>query len=351
MFKVGAVNVGCGRSAPTTAPPPLFRHKVESQTNESEQSIKKFQFYASVINNSNNMSDLDSVASNVEEDAMEEEYADDTGTVADVATNDNPTETLTEEPSGAAKETDKDPDKLYMQFGAHRDFEVPSSAILVKASKTYPVKDGIELGKILASRAAALWNKLSYTHITIVGGLNKTTNQMEEGPFVCFSPPEDVESDDHVWLRAVPPAVLVHYQSVWKKLINENCADDVEKKKRIKKKYDRVLNWTEDKLHGPRLNPERLGCGKGGFVLMSSRLRSIRVAPPVVPRGSKADKTSDTKLTSAISKGKSKAATSADDSSVATEFEEVSDARTLLLGKTENVQTFEKNGNTYAILF
>ena len=96
--------------------------------------------------------------------------------------------------------------------------------------------------------------------------------------------------------------------------------------------------------------------GKGGFVLLGTKLRSIKISPEVMPRGSKSAKTTESKakLTSAISKGSKTIAKSAsrdDVMSEMSEFTQVAEAKTVLLGNIDAVQCFSMNGKMYATLF
>ena len=294
-----------------------------------------------------------------EEDVAEEAV----GGMPDVASDkEPPKETEKDEADGAdgadevGEADEKDEDALFLQHGAHREYRVPDAFVLHRAKYKFEVADGVQLGEIIASRAVGKWSGLTFQHIFIIGGPNKMTKEPEQAPYVIFSPKGDVDSDDDCWLRPVPTAVMAHYQQKWKEDMKDKCGDDADKLKRVKKKFELVLKWSEDKMNGPRLNPERLGVGKGGFVLLGTKLRSIKISPEVMPRGSKSAKTTESKakLTSAISKGSKTIAKSAsrdDVMSEMSEFTQVAEAKTVLLGNIDAVQCFSMNGKMYATLF
>ena len=299
------------------------------------------------------MSDAESVASR--EDEMEEEYEEDPGgdEEADAISGDDAGDDVeVSDKEEEAKDEEKDPDALYTQHGAHREYRVPDNFILNRGTKTFKVKDGVQLGEILASRAVGKWSGLTHQHVTMLGGPNKMSGETEQAPYVIFELEGDVDTDDIRWLRPIPSAVMTHYQPKWIDNIKERCAGDSEKFKRQKKKYERVLKWTEEKLNGPRLNPERLGVGKGGFVLLNTKLKSAKISPEVQPRNAKGAKAEPkAKLTSAISKNSKARASTSDDLSETSEFTQCLDARTILLGNVDNVQCFTMNGKLYATIF
>ena len=289
-----------------------------------------------------------SMHSDAENGGLDEDYAEDEAGVQEEAAAGSEVE---EGSDAVNKEPTEGMSTLFIQHGAHREYRVPEAFVQHQAVKNLPVKDGEEIGEYVSSRAAARWAKLKYYHVTILGGKNKMSGEMELAPYVCFQPPDDVDSDDHCWARPIPKAIIEHFQPHWREEIKDKFGDDPDKYKRVKAKYAKVLKWSEDQLPGQRLVPDRLGVGKGGFVLLGTKLRSIRVAPDVVPRGTKAGSKADqkAKLVSAISKNKS-GKSSADAYSETSEFTTV-EAKTVLLGNVDAVKTFEMNGRLYATLF
>lgn len=296
------------------------------------------------------MSDAGSVS--VKDEMEEEEYAEEVAEEVAGAAGSAELAYEADEDAGEKEDArvDKDGDALYIQHGAHRDFVVPEKFILHRAPKKLAVEDGDQLGEIIASRALSKWDSLSYQHVYIVGGPNKTTQKVEQAPYVLFQPPQPCTSDDAQWLRPISGAVMMGCKSQWVAALKEKYTNDPDKLERIMNKYAPVFDWSEDKLDGPRLNPERLGVGKGGFLLLKEKLKSIRVAPPVVPRNTKTAAPAKAKLSSAISKKPPRHASS-DDHSEASEFTQVPEAKTVLLGSTDSVQCFVVNGNLYATMF
>lgn len=242
-----------------------------------------------------------------------------------------------------------------MQHGAHREYQVPESMILHEAKSGMRVESGEHLGNMVASRAPKNWDGLKWTHVHIVGGKSKTTGEQEQAPFVCFMPPGDMaeETDDVDWMRPIPAKVMEHYQPQWKAEIKEKYDD--ERLKRELQKYKPVLKWNESMLSGQRIDPKNFGIGRGGFMLIKKKLKSIRVAPEVVPRNApKSDGGQQTKLTSAIAKApplskKGQGSSSMHDmESVASDATSMVEARTIRIGPVTTTSTFVLDGVVYA---
>ena len=169
------------------------------------------------------------------------------------------------------------------------------------------------------------------------------TGKVEQAPYVIFEPEGCDTSDDSRWLRPIPITLMEPFQNQWKKEIDDRHGKDSEKAKRKIDMYDMVLSWTPSKLDGQRLHPERLGVGKGGFVLLTKKPKSIKVAPGVVPRNAKGDNTDRKSKKARISD-----LSTLDNASDTSEFTTVSGAKTVLLGEVGSVQCFTLKGTLYA---
>jgi hypothetical protein len=244
-----------------------------------------------------------------------------------------------------------------MQHGAHREYQVPEAMIIHEAKSGMRVESGEHLGNMVASRAPKNWDGLKWTNVHIVGGKSKTTGEQEQAPFVCFLPPGDMgdETDDADWMRPIPARVMEQYQKEWKDEIKEKYDED--RAKREFQKYKPVLKWNESMLSGQRIDPKNFGIGRGGFVLLKKKkLKSIRVAPEVVPRNApKSDGGRQIKLTSAIAKapslskkGQGSSSMHNDMESVASDTTSMVEARTIRIGPATTTSTFVLDGVVYA---
>ena len=236
-----------------------------------------------------------------------------------------------------------DDNSLILQHGAHREYSVPEAFILHKAKANMVVKDGKQMGELVCSKSFTKWRALLMENVYIIGGRNKMTGKVEQAPYVIFEPEGCDTSDDSRWLRPIPITLMEPFQNQWKKEIDDRYGKDSEKAKRKIDMYDMVLSWTPSKLDGQRLHPERLGVGKGGFVLLTKKPKSIKVAPGVVPRNAKGDNTDRKSKKARISD-----LSTLDNASDTSEFTTVSGAKTVLLGDVGSVQCFTLKGKLYA---
>ena len=237
----------------------------------------------------------------------------------------------------------------FMEFGAHRQYEVPLRFILSEASHNFHMRDGAHLGEVVASKGAKNWldakgQGLHYTEVSIVGGPStKRDGQQESAPFVCFTSDEAIvqNTDDSNWLRPVPEPVMKYYQPKWIQKIEEKYVHNPAKKKRIFEKYRMVLEWKKEDCNGQRLHPEHLGTGDNGFRLLPSsrKLRTIRT---------KALET--TPNSGSLCKLKRSVAGASTDvtSDAASDITQVPEARVFKIGRTEKTNIFEKEGIVFA---
>ena len=174
---------------------------------------------------------------------------------------------------------------LYLQHGAHRNWQLRKKHIVHQAKRSVPVKNGAELGNLLVSRSGKVWGKVMYNNVHIVGGVPLQGGKELLAPYVCFTPPEgSPETDDARWLRPVHSKVMEYLKTVWIEAINLKYRDP-EKRKRVLEYYKPVLEWEAPQLGGSgSLNPVAMGTGDRGFLLMSRSLKSIAVRPPVQAR-------------------------------------------------------------------
>lgn len=244
--------------------------------------------------------------------------------------------------------------RFVCQHGAHREFKVREKFILHEAKRNLKVKDGLEIGTMLASRAGKQWTGLKWFHVTMMGGTLTTTGKEEMAPFVCFEPPEsDKETDDANWLRPIWSQVIEFWQPKWKEEIREKYGGDKEKMKKVLKMYRLVLNWKqEEHLSSAKLNPESLGVGKTGMVVCKQKLKSIKITPESQPRGggkAVAQTQSAPKLQSSIAKGgKAKASTSNDNNSDNGSDVTLVGSHTVRIGDASTTTAFVSNGILYA---
>jgi hypothetical protein len=173
---------------------------------------------------------------------------------------------------------------LFMQHGAHRNWQLREKHHVHKAKGGCPIKDGKELGNLLGSRSGKVWGKVMYNHIDLVGGVPLQGGEEQLAPHVRFLPPEgSPDSDDAQWLRPVHAKVVEFLQPLWLEAINTKFKDE-EKRKRVLSYYKPVLDWKPSQLKGPRLDPVAMGTGQRGFLALERQLKSVLVKPPVQPR-------------------------------------------------------------------
>lgn len=234
---------------------------------------------------------------------------------------------------------------LFVQHGAHRNWQLREKHHVHKAKGGCPVKDGKELGNLLGSRSGKVWGKVMYNHVDLVGGVPLQGGEEQLAPHVRFIPPEgSAETDDAQWLRPVHAKVIEFLQPLWLKAIHTKFKDE-EKRKRVLAYYRPVLEWKPSQLKGPRLDPVAIGTGDRGFLALSRQLKSIAIRPPVQPRKTPLDAGE----TSAAKKQK---ASSVDTESVQDDppFEAVGDGSGVWrLGEVGRVHTFNGiDGHVYA---
>lgn len=284
----------------------------------------------------------------------EEEYEEEEAVEEEVVEEEEEKQQEIEGESGDEQEEAEEGNELtdyVIQHGAHREFKMRQKFMVHEAKKAMKVKDGLHIGTMLNSKAGKVWEGMRYFNIHIVGGTLKTTGKYETAPFVCFDPGEDVDTDDKNWLRPIWSQVMAYWQPKWRAEIKERYSDDKDKMKRILKQYKDVLEWSPEQLTGPKLNPQSLGVGKNGLVVITDKLKSLRINPEAVPRGqAKAVANTTTKLTSAIQKGgKSKASSSnnEDASDYGSDITTVG-SHTVRIGDAATTTAFVSGGVLYA---
>lgn len=225
-----------------------------------------------------------------------------------------------------------------MQFGAHREYAVPADVVEVRATENMPVEGGEEVGRLMFARTAKGWHNLRPEHVTLLKCKLKDEDKTVVAPFCCLNPSKqpDHETDDAIWLRAIPPKVLETMQPKWK----ESIRDKNEDYKPILRKYKAVLQWRAEDLDAPRLDPTKVGVGPRGFVELIEKLVSVRINPP------KKDEP-DKKTRGTAKKRKADALCSASD--VGSETTTVS-AKTIKIGPSASTHTFISDGVLYATL-
>lgn len=244
------------------------------------------------------------------------------------------------EMAAAAEEVSNEMSGLFIQKGAHRNYEVPEKFVLWRAPKNYPVKDCLTLGKLTTLRSVPVWDGIKWFHITMLG------DDKEMGPFICFDPPEE-GTDDANWCRPVHAKIMEYYIPRWKDDIRARFGGDEDKHRAVLKKYKMVLRWTTAKMAGPSFDPDILGIGNGGFRLLKEKLKTCRVIPASVPRGAKAADALHPKLQSAIAKSAPKAV-SARSEAESVDSEATVEAKTIRVGSQSTTQTFVIDGIIYA---
>ena len=178
-----------------------------------------------------------------------------------------------------------------------------------------------------------------------MGGVLKTTGEHQEGPYVCFKPPEgSEESDDLNWLRPIPTKVMEYFQPLWIKELQNKYSDDKDKYNGLISFYKPVLKWHDGYIDKkPKLSVENLGVGKGDLVVLKKRLKSIKAADQ-----SKGDNTSETSTSGKTEKKDAKVKKSDNDANFFTDVNLVEGARTIKLGNVDTVHTFASEGVLYA---
>jgi hypothetical protein len=235
-------------------------------------------------------------------------------------------------------EEDKAMSRYVVQHGAHREFGVPQKFIIHEAKKPMSVSCGQHINKMLGSKSGKVWEGLRHYHVTIMGGTLKTTGEHQEGPYVCWKPPEgSLESNDADWLRPIPSKVLEYFQPIWIKEIKNKYPHDKERSDRLIASYESVLKWNESKIDGkPKLSVENLGVGNGDLVVLTKKLKSIRSTDQ-----NKGDNTSEASTSV-------KAKNNDNDANFVTGVVSVEGARTIKLGNVDSVHTFAIEGVLYA---
>lgn len=246
------------------------------------------------------------------------------------------------EMAAATEDVSSEMSGLFIQKGPHRNYEVPDKFVAWLAPKNFPVKDCLTLGKLTTLRSVPVWEGIKWFHVTILGEGNET------GPFVCFDPPEE-GTDDPNWCRPVPAKIMSYYIPKWKEEIRSRFGADDEKYRKVLQKYKLVLKWTENKMAGTSFDPDILGIGNGGFRLLKEKLKTCRVVPVSVPRGTKATDALQPKLQSAISKSAPKSSTaSARSEAESVDSEATVEAKTTRVGPESTTKTFVIDGIIYA---
>ena len=240
------------------------------------------------------------------------------------------------------------PIQLKLQHGANGNWGLREMHHLHKAKGGCPVKDGKELGQIFFSKSGKVWEKVSYTHVDLLGGVPLQGGEQQMAPHVRFIPPEGApETDDADWARPVCAKVMEYLQPLWLKAINAKFKDE-DKRKRVLAYYKPVLEWKPSQLNGQRLNPVAFGTGDRGFIPLERQLKSIIVKPPVQSRKATLEHGD------APASKKQKGGSSVDTESVDDEcpFESLGPgSRVWKLGEVGKVHTFNGiDGNVYAAL-
>lgn len=243
-----------------------------------------------------------------------------------------------------SNETDLLFSRYVVQHGAHREFRIPNKFVIHEAKKPMAVSCGQHIGKMLASKSGKVWEGMRHYHVTIMGGELKTTGEHQEGPYVCFKPPEgSAESDDLNWLRPIPSKVMEFFQPIWTKEIQNKYSDDDEKCASLLASYKPVLKWHDGKIDGkPKLSVENLGVGKGDLLVLKKRLKSIKATEQT-----KGDNASETSTSGKTEKKDSKVKNSDSDANLITGTF-VEGACTVKLGNADSVHTFTSEGVLYA---
>lgn len=233
-------------------------------------------------------------------------------------------------------EEDKSMSRYVVQHGAHREFGVPKKFIIHEAKKPMSVSCGQHINKMLGSKSGKVWEGLRHYHVTIMGGTLKTTGEHQEGPYVCWKPPEDsVESNDADWLRPIPSKVMEYFQPIWIKELKNKYSDDKERSDRLISFYESVLKWNDGKIDGkPKLSVENLGVGNGDLVVLTKKLKSIR--------------STDQNKGDATSEASTSVKTKNNDNDANSSMVSVDGARTIKLGSVDSVHTFAIEGVLYA---
>lgn len=235
--------------------------------------------------------------------------------------------------------------RYVVQHGAHREFRIPNKFIIHEAKKPMAVSCGQHISKMLASKSGKVWEGMRHYHVTIMGGKLKTTGEHQEGPYVCFKPPEgSAESDDLNWLRPVPQKVMEFFQPIWTKEIQNKYSDDKKKCASLIASYEPVLKWHEGKIDGkPKLSVENLGVGNGDLLVLKKRLKSIKATDQ-----NKGDNASETSTSGKTEKKDSKVRNNDSDANFPTGTLLVEGARTIKLGNADSLHTFTSEGVLYA---
>lgn len=186
------------------------------------------------------------------------------------------------EEGGGYKEEEYHGEKMsrfYVCFRAHCEYAVPQEFVAHEAPKYLKVKSGDEIAELVKYTGIKYWANLKWYHVTILAGQNLTTKERNAAPYVCMNVPGNEETDDPNWLRPIVPAVMKHFVPVWKKQIKEKCGDDKQAYKAMLKQYESVLQWDDT---SPKLDPAKLGVGRGGFKqLRHKKLKSLRTPDAV----------------------------------------------------------------------
>tara|TARA_B100001173_G_scaffold189009_1_gene163014 strand:- start:10293 stop:11264 length:972 start_codon:yes stop_codon:yes gene_type:complete len=163
---------------------------------------------------------------------------------------------------------------LFVQHGAHREYAVPEEFVIHKAPKVLHVSNGEEISNMIKYSGMKYWGNLKWYHVTVMGGMNLTNKEMTRAPYVCLNVEGNTETDDPNWLRPIAPAIMKTMLPKWQEQIKETFGHNKDKLKRVLHQYADVLSLTAD---FPKLDPAKLGLGRGGFKLLKTRkLKSMR---------------------------------------------------------------------------
>ena len=210
--------------------------------------------------------------------------------------------------------------RFYVQHGAHREYAVPQAFVEHEAMKFMKVKDGEEIAQLVRFTGIKYWKNLMWYHVTILGGQNLSTKEYQQAPYACFNVPGNEDTDDSDWLRPIPSGLMKTFMPKWKKEIKLKYGNDKERCRSVLKQYAAVLEWDSA---SPKLDPAKLGVGRGGFKqLRNKKLKSLRTPDTkVVPRATKKQTT----------EGKSKARPASENDSSVVAAEDLSTCKVVMI--------------------
>ena len=302
--------------------------------------------------------DMSKKSNEDEEEEEEPEYED-----ADDADNSDDDEKKRDVFKGITVDPSNKLSGFVTQHGAHREYAVPEDYVYKRATENMPVKDGEEVGRLMFARTAKGWHNLKPEHITLLKCTLKESGNEVVGPFVCLNPKKTggYETDDNIWLRAIPPKVIVTMQPKWiarireeaqnKKLNSFSIANELTK-------HRAVLKWKPSMLLAPRLDPTRVGVGPKQFVELIEKLVSVRINPPKkedAPTKSKNkksphDASNAPAAAAAPANGKRKAdaMASCSASDAGSDATTVTNAKIIKIGLNSTTHTFVQDGYLFA---